>query len=472
MIKSRRIRVKDVANLINGHPFKKKDWDDNGLYKIIRIQNLNNRNADFNKTSKEVPEKYFVQQGDILISWSASLGVYKWEDEKSILNQHIYKVEFTSDDILEDYFKYIIRVALKELTFKMRGGGIKHLTKPMLDNYEFYLPSIDVQTQIISKLNLVQGLIVKRQETIELLDEYLKSIFLKMFPLDECKLYPLAKFIKKSNYGTSLKTSDENKGIPVLRMNNITCNGFINLANLKWLNIDITEENKDALILQPRDIIFNRTNSRELVGKTSIWNNTSTIFSFASYLIRIQLKEKSLNPYYLWAFLNSKLGKEILYERGQSSGSMVNISLTLLKTILIPIPNSIDKQNTFEEVYFRVIAQKELIKKSLDLLQNLFKSLEYRFFNTEQETSRVESLVKEQLKLEQLRDSLSISDYESVSVYNEEKNLLFEILEFTEKRKKEVSEKNDEYLDGLILKLDDNQNIVIKTNRDDKHEVN
>lgn len=95
-------RVKDVVNLINGYPFSTKDWSDDG-YKIVRIQNLNDNSDKYNKTQKNVDDRYFIKSGDILISWAASLGVYEWYDEKAILNQHIYKVEFKSNEVIKDY---------------------------------------------------------------------------------------------------------------------------------------------------------------------------------------------------------------------------------------------------------------------------------------------------------------------------------------------------------------------------------
>lgn len=147
-MENKKVKIKDVVKLINGHPFKPTDRGNSGM-KIIRIQNLNNPLANYNKTTKKVDEKYIVKKGDILISWSASLGVYEWKNDNAYLNQHIFKVEFISDKISKDYFRYVIQLALEELTYKMHGVGLKHLTKGILEDYTFSLPSIESQEEII-----------------------------------------------------------------------------------------------------------------------------------------------------------------------------------------------------------------------------------------------------------------------------------------------------------------------------------
>ena len=86
------VKLKEVADFINGRAFKPEEWGDQGL-PIIRIQNLTGSSRVLNYYSGVVDEKYLVKRGDILISWSASLGVYIWEGDDAILNQHIFKVE-------------------------------------------------------------------------------------------------------------------------------------------------------------------------------------------------------------------------------------------------------------------------------------------------------------------------------------------------------------------------------------------
>ena len=79
----------DTGEYFNGMAFKPKDWEEVGR-PIIRIQNLNNPEKPINRTTQEVKEKYLVQRGDLLVSWSATLDAFKWQGEEAVLNQHIF----------------------------------------------------------------------------------------------------------------------------------------------------------------------------------------------------------------------------------------------------------------------------------------------------------------------------------------------------------------------------------------------
>lgn len=97
------IRLGDIATYINGYAFKPKDWREKGI-PIIRIQNLNDPNKEYNYFDGEIDSKYLVNEGDILISWSASIGVYEWRGQQGVLNQHIFKVDFNKIKIDKKYF--------------------------------------------------------------------------------------------------------------------------------------------------------------------------------------------------------------------------------------------------------------------------------------------------------------------------------------------------------------------------------
>ena len=82
----------DIADFINGVVFKPSDWKDTGR-RIIRIQNLTDSSKPYNRTEKDIKSGNLVSQGDLLVSWSATLGVYEWDQpDIAAVNQHIFKV--------------------------------------------------------------------------------------------------------------------------------------------------------------------------------------------------------------------------------------------------------------------------------------------------------------------------------------------------------------------------------------------
>ncbi len=462
---SKKIKIKDVAQLINGHAFKPTDRSNKGL-KIIRIQNLNNPLANYNQTEKEVANKYLVNKGDILIAWSASLGVYEWKQEKALLNQHIFKVEFISDDILKHYFKYIVQLAFDELLYKMRGVGLKHLTKKQLDDYEFNLPELQKQEQIVKILDSIEILINQRKDSIKLLDEYKKAIFLNLFLDNQASKKWKSDLINNLDfsfiYGTAKKANTDNVGIPILRMNNISSSGEINLDKLKYVLLE--DKEKERLKLNSRDVLFNRTNSRDLVGKSAVWNKGDG-YTFAGYLVKIIVNEKIINPYYLVGFLNSNHGKKILFNKAQIAGNLANFSPKLIKQLKILIP-PINLQKKYEGIVVNCDNQKAQYGKSLTLLEELFQSVLYKSFgklDDESEEDAIDFMMSDELRIQKFLDDVKKGeDYESLRQYDIYQETLFNILERTEQKNQD----EEGFKKGIVQFLNDENEIELITNRE------
>ena len=127
------VRLGELASYINGYAFKPDDWSLTGL-PIVRIQNLTGTNEKFNYYDGEYPSQVEINNGDVLISWSASLGVYLWNGGKAILNQHIFKVDFNKLPVNKAYFMVAVSQKLAEMVDKTHGATMKHIVKKDFDN--------------------------------------------------------------------------------------------------------------------------------------------------------------------------------------------------------------------------------------------------------------------------------------------------------------------------------------------------
>lgn len=174
------IKLGDIATYINGYSFKPSDWKTEGT-PIVRIQNLTGFNGNYNYTDKEVDSKYKIKRGDILISWSASIGVYEWEGEDAFLNQHIFKVEFNKICINKQYFKYAVEQSLDKAIKFMHGSTMKHITKKYFDNILIPVPNLEQQEKIVKILNKAESLINMKRAQLDYQDELVKSRFVEMF---------------------------------------------------------------------------------------------------------------------------------------------------------------------------------------------------------------------------------------------------------------------------------------------------
>ncbi len=177
---SNTVRLGDVATYINGYAFKPEDRGTEGL-PIIRIQDLTGNAYDLGFYSGEYPERIEINNGDVLISWSASLGVYIWDKGKALLNQHIFKVVFDKLEIDKQFFVYAVHHKLREMESKTHGATMKHIVKKEFDNTTIPYPNMETQCDIANRIDKVEGLLKKRQEELRLLDDLIKSRFVEMF---------------------------------------------------------------------------------------------------------------------------------------------------------------------------------------------------------------------------------------------------------------------------------------------------
>ena len=172
-----KVKLGDIATYINGYAFKPSDWSDTGL-PIIRIQDLTGNSYQANRYNGEYASKYEVNDGDVLISWSASLGVYVWRGEKALLNQHIFKVVFDKAQISKTFFVHQVENILEKAASEAHGATMKHLTKSVFDALPFYLPPLGEQYKIAAVLDKVDDLIAKHRQQRDRLDELVKSLFI------------------------------------------------------------------------------------------------------------------------------------------------------------------------------------------------------------------------------------------------------------------------------------------------------
>jgi type I restriction enzyme S subunit len=150
----------------NGYGFEPSDWGDQGR-PIIRIQNLTgSAGAETNYYDGEIEDRYVVQNGDLLVSWSATLGVFIWDGPEALLNQHIFKVE-PSDAVDNDFLYFLLDHNLDLLETRVQGSTMKHIRKSTFEDTFVPLPPLSEQRRIADVLSTVDEQIQQTDEIIE-----------------------------------------------------------------------------------------------------------------------------------------------------------------------------------------------------------------------------------------------------------------------------------------------------------------
>ncbi len=180
-----------------------------------------------------------------------------------------------------------------------------------------------------------------------------------------------------TQYGTSGKAGEAGT-FPILRMGNITETGALDYSSLKYIDLPIGDVEKYTV--RDGDILFNRTNSPDLVGKTAVYRGENG-YAFAGYLVRLRTNEKGV-PEYVGTYLNSPVGKKTLRGMCKAIIGMANINAKELRTIPIPLA-PIELQREFQQRIFAGQLMLTPFEEHRRELEALFSSLQHRAFRGE-----------------------------------------------------------------------------------------
>lgn len=281
-------------------------------------------------------------------------------------------------DFLRIQYFYFCMKNLKMQTLA-ESTTVPSVRKTVLEKYEIEVPSLVEQEEIEKKLTLTQKIIEKRRQELSYLDEIIKARFVEMFgdPIQNPKgweVVTIGDIVTEVRYGTS-KPAVEGGKYPYLRMNNLTADGHLDLNDLKY--IDIPDDEIEKCVVRKGDVLFNRTNSIELVGKTAVFDLPEDMI-IAGYIIRVRLTEKML-PEVLSQYMNLEALKGILRGMAKGAVNQANINAQELQSIKVYIPE-MELQKQFVKMKEQIYKSKVAVQKALDETQILFDSLMQKYF--------------------------------------------------------------------------------------------
>ncbi|OHE61917.1 MAG: hypothetical protein A2X71_09365 [Thiobacillus sp. GWE1_62_9] len=240
------------------------------------------------------------------------------------------------------YLAFFLRSqqVVEQISARTAGARMPRADMDFVLSLSIPLPPLPEQHRIVDLLSRADGIVRLRREAEKKAAELIPTLFLDMFgdPAANPKGWPMAPVgdvIAAADYGSSTKSSDDGSGLPLIRMGNVDYAGALNLSDLKLVNLPTEEIEKYRL--HEGDILFNRTNSKELVGKTGLWDDTRDAIA-ASYFIRVRVQRNKLNPRYFWAFMNSRHMKRVLFETSRGAIGQANINSKELKAFKVALP--------------------------------------------------------------------------------------------------------------------------------------
>lgn len=391
-------QIKDIANTFSGStPNRMTEyyWI-NGNIPWLKSGELNNCLIDkaeefiTERALKETSVK-FVQEGTLVVAmYGATAGKVGLIQKRTTINQAICAIEL-KNNVKTLYCFYWFMINRPNLLRQRFGGAQPNLNQQIIKNILVPLPPLPEQQKIAAVLSAVQEAKEKAENVLSALKELKKSMMKHLFTygavsVEEAERVPLKEteigmipehwdvvkiedVITLSQYGLSVRGNPTGK-YPILRMNSMQ-DGQLDLTNLQYVDVDATTY--DKFRLNRGDILFNRTNSYELVGKVAIFD-VDIPFVFASYIVRLITDSNKVLPLNLNYCLNWQPTQDRLKMLASRGVSQSNISAAKLKAFSIPLL-PLAEQHQIAETLSAIDEKIQAEQAKKNSLDTLFKTL-------------------------------------------------------------------------------------------------
>ena len=263
-----------------------------------------------------------------------------------------------------------------------RGTTIQGITREDVCSVSVLLPPLSEQRAIADVLDSIDAAIERTDAVIAatetLRDSLLHELLTRGVPgwhtewkdvagigtiPADWEVVRLVEVLESTTYGTNEPLGDTGN-INVLRMNNIR-QGEIDWSEVK--RAELSESELNDLDLRSSDILFNRTNSLDLVGKIGMVRDMPEAASFASYLVRLRTKARRARPAWLAALLGSSMYQSRIRRFATPGVSQANINPTNLKALLVPLPG-LDEQKAVVELLDGLLVHRACQRRQRDTL--------------------------------------------------------------------------------------------------------
>ncbi len=359
----------DVGRYHNGRAFKTSEWADSGR-PIIRIQNLTDSAKSFNYFRGSADERHVVRRDDTLVSWAATLGVFQWEGDEAVLNQHIFKVD---SDLDVAFHRWAMRAVLGSLMAKTRGSGMVHITRGDFLRQRIPVPPLDEQRAIVAaiedafaridaieaELDAVERLAGSLERSL-LRDALTGAILGNQRLSSDTGLPPgwqHAAIDEIADVSLGRQKSPEHATgehmVSYIRAANLTWDG-LDLADVKEMNFSPAEQSKYSL-REGDVLVCEASGSATEVGKAVVWHGELPLACFQNHVIRLRPKDEVTSGYLHLAITESaRLGR---FVRAVSGIGITNLGLKRMREWKIAFP-PIEQQSEVVDAWERSTAQR------------------------------------------------------------------------------------------------------------------
>ena len=364
-------RLIDLCNIQYGYAFDSSNFtDDESYLPLVRIRDVK---RGFSETyySGEYPEEYVIHTGALLIGMDGEFNIARWKSRSALLNQRVCRI-IAKENTDEEYLRFALVKALKEVEQKTAFVTVKHLSAKELNKMTLNVPPYEEQKRISEILARIENLITIYKEELNQFDILIKSRFVEMFG-DEKNRMLMSDLCSIITDGTHQPPKFVPKGIPFIFVSNIAGDKVTYEAE-KFISEETYNELIKRTPIEIGDMLLSTVGS---YGHPAVVKSDNK-FLFQRHIAYLKPKRDIVDSDYLHgALLSPDVQKKI--EAGVKGIAQKTLNLSEIKKMMIPVPE-INRQKEFAAFVHQVDKLKVAVQKSLDETELLFDSLMQQYF--------------------------------------------------------------------------------------------
>lgn len=353
----------------------------------LRENNILKAEEHVTKLAFEKTRLKLVPKGAILVAmYGATVGRMALLGIDAATNQAICHI--IPDNKIADtkYLYHCLYHKVPELLTKAVGGAQPNINQQIIKNLRIPLPPLAEQKRIARILDVAAALQAQRRATLTHLDTLLQSTFLHMFgdpvtnPMHWETLLIEDVILDGPQNGLYRPSTDYGTGTPIIRIDSFYKGKVVGLERLKRVRLEPETQTKYRVL--EGEILINRVNSREYLGKSAIVPPLSEPTVFESNMMRFAVDTNRILPQFLVSQMQHDYIKMQIMNRCKDAVNQSSINQGDVKSFELRIP-PIDQQEQFVYALGKIEAMQRKILRNVEQVNNLFQSLQQRAFRGE-----------------------------------------------------------------------------------------
>ena len=379
-----------LGDYINEYSVRNKAGEDIPVYSVTNTQGFCQDYFGKEVASKDKSTYKIVPKGCFAYNPSRiNVGSVDWQRfEERVIVSPLYNVFSVAPQLDQQYLYYYLKsdFALQRIRAVATGSVRDNLKLAMLYEFPIELPDIDQQRDLASRLDRIKRIISLREQELQILDDLIRARFVEMF--GDPELNPMEWPVEalgdvlsvEPQNGLYKPQSDyvqDGTGIPILRIDAFYDGKVTDFSGLKRLNC--TDAERSRYLLMENDIVINRVNSLEYLGKCAWITGLIEPTLFESNMMRFHVEESRIDPCYMTRLLCSTYIYKQILNRAKKAVNQASINQGDVQSFKILVP-PVGLQKQYAAFVAQVDKSKAVVQRSLDKMQLLFDSLMQQYF--------------------------------------------------------------------------------------------